>query len=114
MKINPVMCLISLAVAALAGYGFFAANSGDEYRLVVTIGGGLCLFVTLGGFLALSSPHGGTGNIRALSAVFFVIFTVEHLIVSFLPTRLPPYIIITGIFLLVYIIVCYGVVKALK
>jgi hypothetical protein len=116
MKINVIMLIIALAIGALAGYGFFAANAADTYREVIALGAGLSLFVTLGGIIAVGAAagRGGVGNIRALSAVFFVLFLVEQLIFSFVPFRLPPYIITTGILLLVYLLIGYAVGKALN
>jgi hypothetical protein len=116
MKINPIMLIIAIAIAALSGYGFFAANGGENYQLVLTIGASLVLFVTLGGTIAIKSAtgRGSVANIRVLSAVFLVLFVVEQVLFSFVPFHLPPYIIITGILLLIYILIAYAVGKALE
>jgi hypothetical protein len=116
MKVNVVMLVIALAMAALVGYGFFSANSGEPYRMVLAIGAGIVLFVTIGGAIAIRSAtgRGSVGNIRVLSALFLVLFVVEQLIFSFVSLRLPPYIIVTGIMLLVYVLIVYAVGKALE
>ena len=114
MKVNVVMLGIALAIAALAAFGFFSGNSGEAYRWVITIGSGITFFITLGGLLALSSPHGGTANIKAISVVFFIVFLIEHLVFTFAPLRIEPYIIITGIVLLIYILIAYAINRALK
>ncbi len=116
MKINIFMLLISLAIASLAGYGFYAANSGTEYVLLQCLGSGISLFMTLGGLLALGSKDGGTSvNVKITSAVFFIIVLIEQIIFSVMNT-LPkaPYIVTTGIILLVYAVIVYGIVKALS
>ena len=114
MKINSFMAIISVAIAALIGFGFFMANEGETYRILITIGSGLSLFVTLGGIIALSSPHGGTGNIRVVSGLFFAVLLVIHGIFSFITIKMAPYIIIVGLLMLIYILICYAITRALK
>jgi hypothetical protein len=114
MKINPFLTLIALAIAGLGAFGFFSANADESHRLLITIGAGLSLFITLGGALALSSPNGGTLNIKVTSILFFIALLIEHLVFNFTAIRLTPYIIITGILLLVYVLVCYAVTRSLK
>jgi hypothetical protein len=114
MKVNFVMLLIALAIAALAGYGFFAANSDEEFHLLLAAGSALTIFLTLGGLLALSVPDGGSANIKVTSAIFFVVFLVEQLIFGIFGVREAPYIIVTGILLLIFILVNYGIIRALK
>lgn len=114
MKINPIMLLIALGIGALAGYGFFAANSGDENQILIAITSGVSLFITLAGLLAVSSPNGGSGNIRALSALFVVLFVVANVVFSFFPSVVAFCVILNGILLLVYVAVAYAVTKALK
>ena len=115
MKINPVMAIAALAISALVAYGFFAWNSGEQYRLLITIGGGIAMFLTLGGMLALGSKDSGTAvNLKVLSLVFFIVLLIEHVIFSFAAVAPAPYIIITGILVLIYIAIAYGIRKALK
>jgi hypothetical protein len=114
MKINFIMLIIAFGIAALAAFGFYSGNSGETYRILIAIGSGLSFFIVLGGLLALSSPHGGTFNIKVTSILFFIAFLIEHLIFSFTVMRLAPYVIITGIMLLVYVLVSYAIIKALK
>jgi hypothetical protein len=111
MKINAVFLLIALAISALAGYGFYAANDGEIYRLVITIGGGLSLFIPLAGLFALSAGgRGGVVHIKVVSTLFFVVLLIEQAAFSFFTLKLAPYLIITGIFLLVYVLIGYAVV----
>ena len=114
MKINVFLAFISLALAGLAAFGFFMANEGDTFRILVTVGAGLTLFVTLGGMLALSVPHGGSANIRVVSGMFLSVFFIGHVVFSIINVRLPPYIIIMGTLLLVYMMICYVIMRALK
>ncbi|MDR2049427.1 MAG: hypothetical protein LBP69_08215 [Treponema sp.] len=109
MKVNVVFLLIALAVSALAGYGFYAANDGELYRPVITIGGGLSLFIPLAGLLALNAGgRGGAVHIKVVSTLFFAVLLIEQAAFSFLALKLAPYIIITGILLLVYVLIGYA------
>jgi hypothetical protein len=114
MKVNPVMLAVTIGIAALVAFGFFAGNQGESYRWLITAGSAVAVLLTAGGLLALSPEGGGsTVNIKAASALFFILLLVEHLIFSFTAVKLAPYVVITGILLLLYIIVCYAVSKAL-
>jgi hypothetical protein len=116
MKINIVTLLIALAVAVLVAYGFHAANSGEEYVLALTLGAGLTLFITLSGTFAVRTKgeRGGTANIRIVSGIFFLVTLIEQIVFSFVPLSLPPYIIVTGILMLIYLLIVYGIGKALR
>jgi hypothetical protein len=114
MKINWFLTFIALAIAALAAFGFYSANVDETYRALITIGAGLSLFITLGGILALSSPNGGSLNIKVTSVLFFIALLIEHLVFGFTAIKLAPYVIITGILLLVYVLICYAITRALK
>lgn len=117
MKINPVFMLICLAIAVLAGYGFFSWNSGEAYQILITISAGIIIFVTLSGIIAIQSAsgRGSLGNIRALSIVFFLIEVISNIIFSIITIHTPTaYIVINGIIFLVYILIAYVISRALK
>jgi hypothetical protein len=117
MRINSIALIIVFAIAALAGYGFYAANgAATDIPLANALGGGIVLFVTLAGATAVGAKDGSgsTMNIRLLSWVFFFVMLVEQLIFCFVPFRMAPYIIVTGILLLVYVLIAYGTGKALQ
>jgi hypothetical protein len=117
MKVNPVFLLISLAIAALAGYGFFSWNSGEAFQLLIAIGAGIMVFITISGTIAIQSAggRGSVGNIRALSIVFLIIFIISNVIFSFITLITPTaYIVINGILFLIYILIAYAVSRALR
>jgi hypothetical protein len=116
MKINPVFTIIALAISGLLGYGFFAWNDGEPYQLLIAIGGGLTIFLPLGGLLALSSNGRGTvGNIRALSVVFLLVEIISNIIFSTVNmATLAVYIIVNGILVLLYFLIAYSVSRALE
>ena len=109
MKIHWILILISLGIAVLVGYGFYAGTS----NLFLTFGGGGVLFLTLFGFFAVSFGR-GSANLKVLSAIFFVISLIEHLIFAFAGFKQAAYIIITGILFLLYLMIFYAIAKTLK
>jgi hypothetical protein len=115
MKINPILLLIAAGIAALIGFGFYSANKAEELVWAITIGSGLLSLITLSGIFAVNfDARGGTGNVRIISGLFFAISLVSNIIFNFLNFTLPPYIIINGILFLLYILIGYGVTRALK
>ena len=115
MKLNVFLTFISIALAGLSAFGFFIANEGDTYRILITAGSGISLFVTFGGLLALASSNRGTiMNIRVVSALFLLALFIEHIIFSFTGVRYPPYVIITGALLVLYALICYITIRALR
>ena len=115
MKINIVMLLISLAIAALVAFGFYSSNKEEAYTWLITAASGIMAFVTLSGILAVSfNVRGSTGNIRAISILFLIVCLISNIIFSFITIALAPYVIINGILFLFYILIGYGIVKALK
>ena len=115
MKVNFVMLFIALAIAALMAFGFYSGNDKDQYVWLITIASGIMGFITLAGILAVSfEGRGGTGNVRVVSILFFIASLVSNLIFSFITLNLAPYIIVNGILLLLYILIGYGIIKALN
>lgn len=116
MKINPVFTIIAFAMSALAGYGFYSWNSGEPYQLLLAIGGCFTIFLPLVGLLALSSDRRGiVGNLRALSSVFLLVEIITNIIFSIVKMSRPTaYLIVNGIFILVYILIGYATSRALK
>jgi hypothetical protein len=117
MRINFVTFLIALAIAALAAYGFYTANGAqNDVPLANALGGGIALFVTLAGTIAVGTKDetGGTLNIRLTSGIFFALVLVEQIIFCFVPFSMLPYIIVTGILLLVYVLIVYAIGKAME
>ena len=117
MKVNYITLVIAFAIAALMGYALFAMNGAEtDIPLANALGGGIVLFITLAGAISVSSTDakGSTVNIRVLSIVFFLVLLVEQLIFSFVPFKLPPYIIVTGILALIYVLIAYAIGKSMQ
>ena len=115
MNLNVFRTFICIGIAGLSAFGFFMSNEADAFRILITVGSIVTLFVTLGGLIALSSSNRGQiVNIRVISGIFFLLFFIEHIIFSLIEIRFTPYIIITGILLLLYFLTCYICIRAIK
>lgn len=117
MKINPIMLLLSLGFGGLGAYGFWAANSNDKFGLLISIVAGVMIFVFLTSLIAVHSKeaNGSIGNLRAISIVMLIVSVITNIVFSFFNFQNPAaYIIISGIELLLFIAITYGVFKALK
>lgn len=112
MKCNIFLTVASVLIAALIGYGFYAANSTEHLVWLLCSGAGITSVLTLTGIFGISTK-GRTGgiNITALSSIFFVLFLICNLVFAFTAVKLAPYVIINGILLIIYTIGMYGIIK---
>ena len=101
MKCNIFLTVASVLIAALIGYGFYAANSSESFVWLLCSGAGITSVLTLTGI-----------NITALSSIFFVLFLICNLVFAFTAVKVAPYVIINGILLIIYTIGMYGIVKS--
>ncbi|MEE1212728.1 MAG: hypothetical protein UHO11_09560 [Treponema sp.] len=113
MKCNIFLTVASVLIAALIGYGFYAANSTEHLVWLLCSGAGITSALTLTGIFGISTK-GRTGgiNITALSSIFFVVFLISNLVFTFTKMKLAPYVIINGILLLIYAVSTYGIIKS--
>ncbi len=112
MKANVFLTVVSVLISALAGYGFFAANSGEDFRLLLSLGSGLCLAITLAGTLGIKlEDRAGNTNFKLVSVIFFVLLLVSNLIFAATSVKVAPYIIVCGILLLLYAVIEYGIIR---
>ncbi len=115
MKVKLVPTLIIAGIAALIGYGFYAANAGDGNNacVIMMAFSAVTFFVTLaGGFGVSYGTSGASVGIVALSIVMLVVLLVINLIATFVPFRVAPYIVCSGIALLLYVGIAYALAKA--
>lgn len=113
MKVNAFLTAVSALISTLAGYGFYAGNSDEPFCLLLAIGSGLCLAVSLAGTLGIKVENEvGNVHFRIVSAIFFILFLICNLVFAVVGVRVAPYIIICGILLLAWSIIEYGIVKS--
>ena len=108
MKINPILSLISCAIAALLGYLAFSVAVPDENSLLCGVASGVCFFATLLPLMGLSCESSRLKtNINVFAGMFFFLFAVSHFCFAAFGVSMPFYIILNGILLLVYIASLY-------
>lgn len=114
MKINIVSTLITLIAAALLGYLFYTLSEAEEQMLkALAISGFASIFICLECGIGISfkdSHH--TVNSFATSLFFLVIFIVEHCCFAVWGTSQAWLIITTGLLMVLYLIIFYGISKA--
>lgn len=108
MKTNIFLTVLSIMIAALVGYLAFNIANGDENGAICGICSGICFAATLIPLMGLQYETGRLGvNIRVLSLVFFVIFLISHFCFAALGVKMPYYIILNGIILIIYLFIFY-------
>lgn len=114
MKLKIVPALISVGIALLIGYGFYAANQTEWQKWLMFAVASVEFIVLLGGGFGIKYAERGNINITALSVVFAVIALIAQLASTFLPFKAAPYIIVNGILVLLYVGITYALAKALQ
>lgn len=95
-------------LAAFVGYLVYDVASGDENDMVCGIGSGICFAATLIPTLGLHYETGRLGtNIRVFSTLFFIVFAISHFCFAGFGVKMPYYIIVNGIVLIIYLAVFY-------
>ena len=108
MKTNTFLTIISIVLAALVGYLAFHVASGKENDIVCGMYSTICFAATLVPAMGLEYESGRLGaNIRVFSGVFFAFFVVSHFFFAGFGVKLPYYIIVNGIMLVIYLAIFY-------
>ena len=112
MKIKIVPTIVAVLLCALIAYGLFSFHKFD-YQILLSVGGFVFCAATL--FFAFGVNFNlprTTTNIRFLSITFFFIALVSNLIFCFINFSVPLYVILNGIFLLIFILITYSIANA--
>lgn len=108
MKVNPFLTIISVILSALIGYLAFNVAEGDNNDIVCGIGSSICFAVTLIPAIGLRYASARLSvNIRVLSFMSFVVFAISHFSFAGLGVKMPYYVIVNGILLMVYLAIFY-------
>lgn len=106
------MTLISVCISALFAYALYSI-SNSENKLLLSVGGGVFLTITLIATIAAQfSDSRTTTNIKALSGIFFTIGLISHLVYAFISFSPAAYIIPAGLLVLVYMSIVYSISKS--
>lgn len=113
MKIKVVPFLICVGIALLSGYGFYAANSHEWQRWMMFVVASVSFFGILAGGFGINFQDGRNAvSIVTLSVVCVIINLIINLIATLATFHAAPYIISSGILLLLFIGISYAIAKA--
>lgn len=108
MKANVFMTVIAVLLGALLGYWAYDVAEGEPNDVMCGIATAVCLAATLIPTMGLRYGSRRMGvNIRLVSAMFFVLFLVSHFLFAAFGVRMPYYLLVNGLLLLVYLAVFY-------
>ncbi|MBR1878650.1 MAG: hypothetical protein IJ814_06575 [Paludibacteraceae bacterium] len=110
MKINPIMTVLSLALAALVAYALYSYCHNEELQWIITILGGVSIFLTWAGTMAVSVEDQRRNiNFKVFNGIFAGIVTVMQFVFA-LTTAVskPTYILTTGVVTLIWLMAAYA------
>lgn len=95
-------------MAALLSYWAYDIASSDDNVVMCCIGSMVCFSVTLVPAIGISYNSSRIGtNIRITSALFFLIFLISQLCFAVYGVKMPHYILVNGVILLIYLALFY-------
>ena len=108
MRINTVLTIIAIAMAVLIGYLAFSIAEGEKNDIVCGIASKTCITAFLVTIVGLQNDSNKLGiNIKIMSSLFLFVFLISHFCFAAICIKMPYYIIINGILLLIYIVILY-------
>ena len=112
MKVNIVYTCIGTLIALLLAYWAFDIAKGNENDVVCGVGSAVCFMGTLIPMLGIGHESSRISvNLRVLAAVFFLIFVVSYFCFAIFGVRMPYYLLVNAIILLIFIAIYYGIGK---
>jgi hypothetical protein len=114
MKISAFPTLLLLIVAAAIGYlAYDIANSkADPNDIVVGIGTGVSILLTLGCVLGVSIEDGRKNvNLKAWSITAFIVVTIINLCFAVIGVSMPYYLIVLALTLVIHLWVVWKLSK---
>lgn len=113
MKANIVLIIVSLVVSTLVTYALYSLASAEDTKMLLTIGSGLCFWLTLSASMGIVFENKRAGvNVKVLSVVFFILFLISNLIFTFITFSTSAYIITNGLLLVLWFLFAYSIVKS--
>lgn len=113
MKINPVLSIIAIAIAALLGYLAYSLCSKADNATAIGVTSGISFAITLLPMMGLKNENGRIQvNIKVLSTIFLLLFIVIAAVMCYMDVnKLNLYFIIVGIIALIYLGITYSISK---
>ena len=108
MKANVFLTLISVLLTGLIGYWIYDIAKGQEQDTLCGICSSVCILSTIIPLIGLQYNSGRMGvNIRILSGLFLVIFLISHFCYAIYGIKMPSYIIVNGLILVIFLGIFY-------
>ena len=112
MKIKVIPLIIVLGISAILSYGIFSFCTSENATIMAIIGG-LMSFLTLAATFGITiNRQGKSVNIKVVSLIFFVLGLISNLIFAYVHCKIPTYIIVNGLIMLIWLLIVYGLSKA--
>lgn len=104
LQYSTLLICVSVIAALLLGYWVFAVAEGTENDNVAGITSSICFLVTLIPILGISHKSAPINvNLKVLSIVFGGLMLVTHFCFAGFGIRMPYYVLVSGLLLLVYL-----------
>lgn len=79
---------------------------------MITLLGGVSIFLTWAGTLAVSLPDRGRNvNFKVLGSICATVMTVLQIVFTFSAVTLPTYTLTTGVLLILWLVIAYAIAK---
>ena len=112
MKINPFLTIIALLFAAVVSYALYSYCHAEELRWMLTLFGGVSIFLVWAGTLAVSLEEKKRNvNYKVMGTLFALIITAMQLIFTSSTITLPTYVMCSGAVLLIWLTIAYAMAK---
>lgn len=114
MKFSIIPALIAVALSALVAFGMYNWCRYQDMNLLIAIVVGSSMALTFGLSLGISFVDKRKSiNTKVVSSIFAFLVVITNIIFCCLSTfSASAYLIITGVLILIWLLVVYGIVKA--
>lgn len=112
MKVKLIPAIISLMISALIAYALYGLCKVEVEgtRWLLTILGGISVFVTLGLTVAVKFEDTRRSiNIKTIGGIFTVLLIACNLIFALINFKIPTYIIVVGLLLSLFLLIVYSI-----
>lgn len=110
MKVNAVLLIIAIGIAALLGFLVYSFCSSTDNACAIGVTSALSFAVTLVPIMGLKHESGRMQvNIKVMSTMALIVFLIMAAVMCFISVeRLNVYYIIVGIMILIYLGLIYS------
>lgn len=110
MKINVVLVVIAIAIAALLAYGLYSLSNASNNAVLLAVGSFIGFAATLSTALGFKADNvRASTNVKVASMSFFGLFLIANLIFTFVHFGTPFFVVINGLLLLGWLLSVYSI-----